>query len=342
MPAPTLLLERLHELAKAERKLRLVWGFSRWFAIVVGLFIVCCAVDWWIDLWYDTPVVVRWLMRIVQVSVAGWLFWKWLVQPLRTGLSAQELVLWVERQMPSYQHQLISAVQLNAEGADRAGMSESLIAALTHEAEQKSRATSFTILLDRHRFVWAFWLLLPAVVIPLLCLILSPATVTALCQRQLGSEVAIPRALQLVAQTTELWPRGEPVTLKFLARCSRCDVLKGSVEIRPEGQSAETYPLVCQENGPWYEQAIYTATIPASSTPFTYRAWLYDGRTHEDGRVTFAPRPTLTAWEAWLLLPKYVGLRPDQQPYELSQPKGDLKPVPAWVLAKARVNPERH
>lgn len=328
MPTPTYLLERLSELAQQERKLRLVWGLARWAAVVIGLFIICCGIDWWIDLWYDTPGFVRWLLRLVQLGVAGFLFYRWIIQPQQTGLSANELVQWVEAQCPEYQHQLITAVQLNAEGADRKGMSESLIGALTNVAEQKAQGTSFTTLLDRHRLKWSLWLLVPTVLLPLILFLSGPAVSSALVQRQFGSDASIPRSVQLIAQTTQLWPRGEPVTLKFLATGNWSNTQKGTVEIVPEGQSAESYTLQFQETGPTTGQGYFIATIPASSTPFTYRAWLYDGRTHEDGHITFAPRPTLTAWEAWLLLPKYVGLRPDQQPYELPQPKGDLKPVP--------------
>jgi hypothetical protein len=328
MATPTYLLERLRELAQQERKLRLVWGLARWAAVVIGLFLICCGIDWWIDLWYDTPGVVWWLMRLAQIGVAGYLFYRWIMLPQQTGLSANELVLWVESQRPEYQHQLISAVQLNAEHADRKGMSESLINALTTEAEQKAQAASFTPLLDRRRLKWSLWLLSSVLLLAFLVLITSPSTSMALAQRQFGSDSSIPRSVQLKAQTTELWPCGEPVTLKFLAAGNWSNTQKGSVEIVPDGQSAESYPLQYQDAGSTEGQAWFTATIPASSTPFTYHAWLYDGRTHDDGHITFAPRPTLTAWEAWLLLPKYVGLRPDQQPYELPQPKGDLKPVP--------------
>ncbi len=328
MATPTYLLERLRELAQQERKLRLVWGLARWAAVVIGLFLICCGIDWWIDLWYDTPGVVRWLLRLVQVGVAGYVFYRWVMVPQQNGLSANELVQWVEGQRPEYHHQLISAVQLNADGADRKGMSDELITALTHEAELKARTTTFTILLSLDRVIWSVWMLLPTVLLPLILSAVWSALSWALVQRQFGSDAGIPRSIQLRTQTAELWPSGEPVTLKFLATSDSSSVQQGIVEIKPDGQSAETYPLMIQVPGPWYGQAYFTATIPASSTPFTYRAWLYDGRTHEDGHITFAPRPTLTAWEAWLLLPKYVGLRPDQQPYELPQPKGDLKPVP--------------
>lgn len=335
MYTPTILLERLAELSQHERRLRLAWGLARFLAVIAAVFLFSCGVDWLIDLWYDTPTALRWLLRILQIAVACGALYRWVIQPLSTGLSAQDMVFWVEQQQAQYGHQLITAVQLNAAGANRDGMSESLIDALTHDAEQKARATSFTSLLDRRRLKWSGWLLLGTGIIVLVLYLSFHATFIALAQRQLGSDVSIPRSLQLRAQTTELWPRGEPVTLKFLAEGNWSTTQQGTVEIAPEGQSTESYRLQYHEAGPSERQAWFTATIPASSTPFTYRAWLFDGRTHEPGRVTFAPRPTLTAWEAWLLLPSYVGLRADRQPYELTQPKGDLKPVPG---CSARIN----
>ena len=69
MATPSYLLERLRELAQEERKLRLVWGWSCWIAVVVNLFILCCGIDWLIDLWYDTlvfqPQYLRFLLDVV-------------------------------------------------------------------------------------------------------------------------------------------------------------------------------------------------------------------------------------------------------------------------------------
>jgi len=326
MPTPTYLLERLRELAQQERKLRLMWGLARWAAVVVGLFFVCCGIDWWIDLWYDTPGVVRWLMRLVQIGIAISLFWKWIVIPWDSGLRDQDIARWVESCDSRHGHRLITAVELNAKNADRVGMSESLIDAVTKQAEEIARTTDFREQLDKRRLKWSTWLIVPTLLLPLLLFILWNATATALARRQFGDDISIPRRIVFISPTNQLMPSGEPVTLHFFAIGARSTDQVGIVEVIPDGQSSETYPLQYQSEN--YRGANYTATIPASSTPFTYRAWLYDGRTHEDGRITFAPRPTLTAWEAWLLLPKYVGLRPDQQPYELPQPKGDLKPVP--------------
>lgn len=329
MPMPSQLLDRLRELAQQEGLLRLAWGLARWVTLLVAMILLSCFIDWFIDIWYDTPQTVRWLMRIAMAVVAGWWFYRWIVAPLRTGLKPEELVFWVEEQQPAFGHRLISAIQLNAAQADRAGMSSSLIDALTAEAERTAGETSFQSLLDRRRWNWSLALLVPTFVVPLFCFLVSPATTLALLERAAGSNIDIPRSVTLTVATTKLWPRGEPVTLRFLAQGAFTIEQEGTVEIIPDGQSAETYLLKYQEAGPTAQQGYFTATIPASSTPFSYRAWLFDGRTREPGHVEFVPRPVLSSWEASLLLPRYVGLRPDQQAYELPQPKGDLKPVPA-------------
>jgi len=328
MPAPLLLLDRLSALARRERGLRLRWGLARWLALVVALLIVCCALDWLVDLWNDTPVTLRFALLALQATAAVFCFYLWVLKPLRTGLDLEALALWVEGKEARHGHRLISAVQLNLPHAGRFGMSADLIDAMTEQAEEEAATSDFTTLLDRRRARWSLAVLLPAVMIPLLLGLIAPATVAALVQRQFGSDVRIPRGIGMTIQTADLWPSGEPVTLRFLVTGNWSEQQAGQVEVVPDGQAKEYYPLTYQGPGLTTGQAYFTAMVPASSTPFVYRSWLFDGRTYEVARVHFAPRPVLVAWEAWLKLPAYVGLRPDGQPYELAQPKGDLQPVP--------------
>ncbi|MFO0812321.1 MAG: hypothetical protein U0796_03830 [Gemmatales bacterium] len=329
MPQPVHLLKRLQELSRREKWLRFVWGLARWLAAVLLVIVLCCLVDWIIDRWYDTPSVLRWLMRLSIVSVAGWLGYHWLVKPQQ--LNDQDMLFWLERNQGQYNHRLISAFQLNAPEANRGGMSQELIDALTAEVEQEAERTSFLPLLDNSRVKNGLLLLLPPVLLVASCFLLAGPTASALAERLFGSHTRIPRSVQITSQASTLWPRGEPVELEFHVTGLTDTSVEGVIEIRPEGQSAEKYPLVYREAA-GSPITRYVATIPPSSTPFTYRAWLGDGRTQESGEVTFVPRPVLSSWEAALVLPRYVGLRPDQQPYELPQPKGDVKPVPASAM----------
>lgn len=326
MPAPQL-LDRLSELAKAERNLRLLWGLARWLALLVAALAICCFTDWLIDIWYDTPSALRLLMRFGLIALAVSFFYWWLTRPVLSGLDVETLALWVEERDAQYHHRLISAVQLGEPDADRSGMSAELIGAFTAEAESAASKARFTELLDTRRRVRSRYVFVALSVI-VLSAFLTGASLVVLLTRQLGSNERIPRSTYLEAKTVTLWPSGEPVTLRFLVSGRWSAEQKGAVEIFPEDQPAETYVLTFSEEGPTNGQAVFTATVPASSRPFTYRAWLGDGRTYELSHVTFTPRPILVSWEAWLQLPAYIGTRPDGKPYELGQSKGDLQLIP--------------
>src|SRR5207249_1052788 len=71
-------------------------------------------------------------------------------------------------------------------------------------------------------------------------------------------------------------------------------------------------------------EAIYTARVRPLSVDFTYRAYLLDGRTPNLGEVHFEPRPVVVKQDAWVILPEYVGLRPDKTPYEVEQSRGEV------------------
>ena len=70
--------------------------------------------------------------------------------------------------------------------------------------------------------------------------------------------------------------------------------------------------------------ATFVATIPPASVDFGYRAWLRDGRTRRTAEVKYVPRPVVQKIDAWVLLPKYVGSRPDGSPYEQYRMRGEI------------------
>ncbi len=326
MAKPSILLDRLHELAQHESRQRLFWGIACWLLAMVAATLVCLEIDWLIDVWYDTPELLRWTMRLALVGLGGWLGYQWIVRPQLHGLQPEELAMWVEKQDPAFGHRLISALQLNDARYNHEGMSPALIDALTTDAETSAKAHSFTQLLSNQRYQRGALLLALALLPILLFAVVHQSCATVLAKRLLGSDESIPRQVQLVTASALLYPQGEPVQLEFTATGSIPASVEGVVEVVPEGQAAEKYPLVPLTTDSQFNR--YIAIIPASSKPFTYRAWLFDGRLRTPGHVTLVPRPVISSWEAALLLPTYVGLRPDRKAYELPQPKGDLKPVP--------------
>jgi hypothetical protein len=76
------------------------------------------------------------------------------------------------------------------------------------------------------------------------------------------------------------------------------------------------------------DSAIYTAKVRPMTVNFHYTARLGDGRTRKPSQVKYVHRPHIEQQEGYLLLPDYVGLRPNGKPYEERQPTGDIKGMP--------------
>jgi hypothetical protein len=98
---------------------------------------------------------------------------------------------------------------------------------------------------------------------------------------------------------------------------------EGWVRVWPEGRPSETYPLAFERWDRRTGEAVFAATVPAASTDFEYRARLLDGRSRRPASVAYVPRPVVKAITAAVLLPEYVGRRPDGGRYEQVQPRGD-------------------
>ncbi len=62
--------------------------------------------------------------------------------------------------------------------------------------------------------------------------------------------------------------------------------------------------------------ALFVASLPESTSDFSFSARLGNGRSRERGRIRFEPPPQAVELESWQLLPKFLGTRPDGQPYE--------------------------
>jgi hypothetical protein len=332
---PRTILRQLARLRRRERLLALAWGVTRGLAIGILVLAVACLVDWFIDRRRDTPLTLRWAMLLAQIALWGFLLVAYLFRPLSRRMSDSRLSLWVEDKALGLKHRLISAVQLNRPGAATAGMSPELIAAVTREAERETVALDFRGIADHRRLKWSALVAAPLALAIAIILVCWPTTVQPLLARQFLAERDIPRSVYLESVSRELvWPSGEEVLLRFRATgASLTDQLHGEVRIDPDGQASERYPLIAETLSSSAE-ASFVARVPAALNDFTYLAWLKDGRTRQPSRVHFEPRPALVEQRAWVLLPHYYGLRPNGQPYEVEQPRGDIVAVPQ---ASARV-----
>jgi hypothetical protein len=321
---PEIIVRRLARVRARERAVRLAWGAARWVAAAAGAVTLACLADWLIDLQTETPAALRAAMLAAQAALWVAAAAVLLARPLLRRESDRETALWVEARFPELGHRLITAVELNRPGARLEGMSEELIAAVTRQAEERAGALDFASKVDVSRVKKGLGLLAGVAAVAALLGATSPRTVSALLARQLLADRDIPRSVSLQSEAArKVHPTGEELVLRFRARGRvSWERAGGRVRIHPDARPAESYPLRLEAASG--EEATFTATIPPSSTNFTYRARLRDGRTRKLAEVVYEPRPVVKKLEAWLLLPPYCGTRPDGSPYEQYRPRAEV------------------
>jgi len=322
---PSTILRQLDRLRWRERWLRLAYGVTLGLTIALAVLAVCCTADWLIDRFQDTPLTVRRAMLGAQVMLWLGLAAVLLVWALMKSMSDDALALYVEERVPAFGHRLISALQLNRPNARTQGMSPALIAAATVQAEEQAAKENFTRLADHRRLERCFQLLFGVILIGAPLLIFAFDLVAVLVARQFLADRDIPRSVSIAAAADrQVAPAGEEVALRFVVRGPGLGSdTEGEVRIEPRDAPAETYPLVFAHrtaNG----EAIYTTRVRPGTVSYAYRAWLRDGRTRKAAHMQIEPRPAIVKLDAWVQLPDYTGRRPNGQPYETLQARGDI------------------
>lgn len=333
---PPILQQHLASLRQRERMLELVWGLSRLIAVVLGTVLVACLVDYVADRYDETPRWLRWLMMLLVVGLgvvaAGW-FVLW---PLKRKLGDEELALWVEERHPRLHHRLISAVQLNREGAIVEGMSIELIEVVTKEAEQHSVKIPFAATADHGRLKRSAFIAIPVLLVCAGLVLAQPQLSGILLNRLFLGDQAIPRRVSVSNHSKEIWPQGEKVLLEVRAR-GHNDQDRGSLVVDQEG-IRDRYALESKETDPATGDTIYHVEIPASTADFTFQAYVGDGRLKTLGTIHFEPRPIVVEQHAWTRLPPYVDPKPNGFPYEVEQPRGEVVGISqSSVRVKAKI-----
>ncbi len=321
---PPIILERLDRVRRTEKAVRLAWGVGRTFAWAVVALLAVGLLDWTIDLWVDTPGGLRALLLLAQVALWGAAAWLLVIRPYMASWEDRDVALWVEERTPGLGHRLITAVQLNRPDADTKGMSAELMAAVTRQAEERAQAEDYSVKVDRRRWRLSDRWLAAGVALALLGAAAAPATAGALLARAFLADVNIPRSVAIEAVELErVRPSGEETTLRFkVASKAVADGWTGTARVEPDGRAAEWYALTLESRSA--DGAIFAAKIPGGAVDFSYGARLRDGRTRRSARIDYEPRPVVQRIEATLILPAYVGLRPDGQPYERPLARGEV------------------
>lgn len=318
------LLHQLHVWQRKEWFFRAAWGLAQWTVLVLLGLTAACFTDWLIDRYIETPLGFRILLtggQTIVYTFAAYL----LIFRLRVP-SLDLLAARAEEAFPEFGHRLVTALQLNRPTAKTDGMSPTLIAAVTKEAEALSGRHDFSRLTDRTSLEWALGVLIPVLVIAAAFAVFRPGLVSSLVARQLLLDVPIPRSVMITHATRELWPSGDEVELRFHIRGPVDEDDTGTANVYPSNQPSEQFPLKFAGRTDAGE-AIFTATLPPSSTPFTVVGRVKDGRTHEKLRVDFAPRPVVNEVLAWVRLPAYVDPEGVRR-YERLQPAGEVFALP--------------
>lgn len=320
---PKIILERLARVKARELAVTLAWGAALSIALAAGAMTVSCLIDWLVDLRVETPGALRGFMLVAQVALWIGAIAVLLGRPLLRPRSVPELALWAEGKFPDLGHRVITAVELNREGAKTEGMSGELIAAVTRQAEDKATAQDFAARVDLAPAKKAAGLVVAVGAWVLLFAMAAPETVGILLARQFLSGKEIPRSVILVAEKPEqVWPSGEEGMVRFRVTGAVEGRPGGEVRIDPVDRPSEYYPLTLEMVN--NDVFVYKAVIPPGSVHFEYKAWLKDGRSKKPARVQYEPRPVVQKLEAWVVLPEYCGIRPGGGRYEQFRPRGEV------------------
>ena len=285
---------------------------AAWLLVLVAVSLtLACLLDFYLDRYIDnvseegtsTPFWFRVLLTGGQVLLYLAAYYV-LVFRVR-GPSLVALASRAEKAIPAFDHRLVTTLQLTRADARTEGMSPQLIAAVEQEAGNLLRSHKLGRMANPTRLFWAVGLILGVLLFAGGVLAAAGEMAFVLLQRQALMDVDIPRQVQVFNESNPLWPSGDAVELRFRVTGPISEEATGRVFVFPKGQPREKYTGKFLERTP-DGAAVFTASLPPSSEPFTFKARFGDGRLREPGEVRFEPRPAVEELNAWVRLPKYV------------------------------------
>lgn len=321
---PRIGLSKLRSLRGRERLFHVAWGIARWLTVALAVVALCTFIDWRVDKDRETPMWVRRGLTIIEAGVLLGAGYFWLVRPWTRGPSIIRLARRVETGIPEFGHRLVTSIQLSKKLGRREIGSPELIETVARESEVIAQKHSFGRFADTRRLKWAAGLIgVPMLIAAVMILFYGPTLLKVLLQRQLLATVEIPRFNQLENRTPVLWPSGDEVTVEYVVSGKIKDTDVGRLRVKPESLPADEYKLEYAGRLD-DDHTVFAARIPHSSINFVHRAWVGDGRTKRPSEVRFEPRPVVTKTDAWVQLPKFLGAKPNGQPYETYQSQGEI------------------
>lgn len=317
-------LRQLSIWRRRERFYRAGGGVMRWSAVVLLALAAACAIDWWIDRTRDTPFALRLLLTASQVALGlltGWAFVGRLRIPTLDALAAH-----AEGVIPAFGHRLVTAVQLNRDAGKVAGVSAPMLDEVTREAAKLAKRERLQRLADPATLLRAMAMLAPVLLVWAGFAAYRPGLAETLVARQALLGVEIDRAVKLTNLTPELWPAGDAVTVRVRVTGPVPDDAVGTLRLEPDGQPAETLPLLFESRDA-DGVAVFKSEVPPTGSAFAFRAWVGGGRLKQPGRVGFEARPAVASIEAFAVLPAYVDPTGTRE-FRRYQPQGEVFTIP--------------
>lgn len=332
---PKIGLSKLRALRGRERLFHVAWGLARWLTVALAVVGLCTFIDWRVDKSIETPRTLRIVLTAIEALVLGVTGWFWLVRPWMKGTSVIRLARRVEGGIPEFGHRLVTAIQLTRKDSPP-GMSPELIEAVARESEEISRKHRFGRFADYRRLKWAAGLIgVPMLMAAGMIGFYGPELLDVLLRRQLLIAADIPRNNQVETDPVMVRPAGDPVKVEYVVSGRIEEDALGRLRVKPDDLPADEYALKFDRrlgDG----RAVFAAEIPHSSVNFSHRAWVGDGRSRHASEVRFVPRPVVTRTDGWVQLPKWLGFRPNGQPYESYQAQGEITGL-AGSAARVRI-----
>ncbi len=340
---PKSITSKISALRWRERGLSCLWGLARLTAVVCAVILVGCLLDWIVDRFVDTPVLLRVFLLCGTISafVLGLHFW--LILPFARALTDDRLAVWVESRFPALRNRLISALQFHQPGVYRPGMSQELIDLTTKQAEEQTHGLNFNEVADHRRFFWSLGVAAATALVVAVPFLWNSELSAILVERHFRGDAEIPRNIRITPLADrERKPRNEEFAVDFLVASRNGEFPEaGKVFAAPDGKSADEYDLVpvLENDRPVTDdqgRRRYRAQLGKFEVDVAYRGYLGDGRSKADARVEMVERPMIDRAQAVNFLPDYVGLNPDGQLYTRRQKPQEISGLEnTFVLLQA-------
>ncbi|MBN8712010.1 MAG: hypothetical protein BGO12_09335 [Verrucomicrobia bacterium 61-8] len=266
---------------------------------LAALWLVQGLADWLFGL----PWVVRCIFLLADAGVIGWLAWRGIILPLSRPMDSEAMALLIERRMPQFRSELISAVQLAGGGPGCIQGSVEMVRRLIARIANK-----ITHLDVPRRVVPKAGLIKSLKILAISGVVFSgvfagfyPQSFTLL-QRLLLAKVPLPSQTRVVQTSGDLEVvEGGDASLFAVAE----GVLPKSgrlVVIFDDGRKDAVVVTEAPDR-----RGFYSFTLPNVRQPFRYRFEVGDGA-GEDGRVSVKIVPSIIQTRFTQIYPGYTGL----------------------------------